>query len=207
MKQSLRLIFSFVGRLDFGIKLIGMLIVFVGIIIVLDYDRSKYNKVIDQNDLIELDGTLKYKPYISENRTGRSLTIYLIEYPDYAFLLRTWRFAAFKSVDFINDCKVGDSVKLAITKHDYATKIAHSEKLQFSEKIRESSLIEPYSVDRGGFEYLTFRETANAFVEDTDRTTWFVKFISAAIIILIVIYGILKLTGGIGSLKKWFPTD
>jgi phosphoribosylformylglycinamidine (FGAM) synthase PurS component len=207
MKQFIKSSFSYINRLNFGVKVIGFAFIFVGIVIILDYDKRRNNRVESQNDLVEIAGTLMHNPYISKGRTGGSVSIYLNEYPDYVFLLRNWRFAAFQAMHFINDCKVGDSVQMEISKRDYASKISKSEKLRFSQKILELSVIEPYSVKRDGFKYLTFKDAIDASAEYADREIWFVLFVSAIVIALIVIYAILKFSGCIAWLEKWFPMD
>lgn len=207
MKQFLKLPFSVLSGLDFGIKFIGLVLVLIGVVVFLEYDKSRYNIVTDQNDLIEIRGTLVNKPYIFKGRNGGSVIIHLNEYPEFQFSFRTWRFAALNQKDLINDNKVDDSIQLEISRYDYVIKIARTEKLRFSEKMLNYDVIEPYAVASRGVRYLTLKEAKAAYDNEISGTTWMTKFVLVISVTLVAIYGILRLTGGIEQLKKWYPLD
>jgi hypothetical protein len=179
----------------------GFFLVFV----LLAIDSDNYNKVVEQSELVEIKATLKEKPYIEKGR-GESLTIYLNEFPDFAFYLKGWRYWAFNAKAFVEESKKGDSITLGIIARDYQTKIKKSVSPRLSEKLMNYHSIAPFSIQHNRIEYLTLKDVNAGF--NNNFLGWGLTYgIIAFVLFVAIICLVLNITGATKKLKEWFPMN
>ena len=163
------------------------------------------NKIIHQQELTEIRGTLSNKPTIeTAEQGGPWVPIKLKEYPDFKFDIGEVKYPALKSKDFTEEASIGDSIVLYILIYDYETKIKKEKALRPSETLINYKLIEPYSIQSKDKTYLTLADVNKAWQDNHDTSWWMLNWILGLGIIVGIVYMILYWTGFIKKFGKWW---
>jgi hypothetical protein len=203
MRKIFQSIVSYFNLLPFDFKGLGFVLIVAATLMLLQFDRVNHQALISKKDLTLINGTLKSKPYVGNSKHGRFLNIYLNEYPEFRFLVDGWRFTEFHSEEFVNESDIGDTLTLGISNYDYATKIAGTKNLRFSDKVVDYSIIGPYSLSNRDVSFLNIEDTIKASQNSSKSTRriWVnLLVIEASVVVLFILFKLFNRTTKIRNL-------
>lgn len=185
------------------LKLLALVIV-VTIFIRVINNGQKYNKIVNESDLVKLVATLSNQPAIKVgSEGGPSVSIELQEYPRFGFAVFGGSYYALKARRFVLEAHPGDTITIDILKEDL-NKIHRSFDPMFPDNINYTS-IQPFSLMVKGKVYMSL-EDRNREWADNNSLKWFLGYWIAGLgVIVIIIYLIFRRTGLAHAIKQWFP--
>jgi hypothetical protein len=178
----------------------------IGILIALAIGANNYNKIVKENELVQITGILNNQPTIeTASEGGPWVPIKLKEFPGFRFNVSGTTYSALKAKKFVRNAHLGDTLTLDILKHDFDTKIRQIESPRFSEKIINYKFIQPFSIMVHGEVYMSLEDVNENWADNHALHRFLTYWLVGISLIVAVVYLILHQTGGIKNLKQWFP--
>jgi hypothetical protein len=188
--------------------------IIIGIIIVIilfslwkwDIRRGRNDgRIISQQDLTEIRGTLSNRPVIkTAEQGGPWVPVKLNEFPDFNFDVGEVRFPALAAKEFTRELTPGDSIVLRILTYDYVTRIKKEKALRPSETIVNYTFIEPYSIEAKGKSYMTLADVNRAWQENHDVGWWMFYWVCGLVTVIGIVFLILYWMGFVRKLNEWW---
>ena len=173
-------------------KIIGivLLIILSGLLLWHLDSHENYNRIVQQRELVPINGTLARIPAI-ESR-GRSewstVCVRLNEYPGVKF--EGIKYSALDVTQFVRMVHAGDSIRLEILRDKY-------------DKLRDDATIEPYSIEANGTSYMSLSGVNEAWKDEQALNRWGFQWFIGMALVVGIIYMVLYLTGVTKKIRGW----
>ncbi len=151
--------------------------------------QNRYSQEVPQETLIISDIIINKAEIKKGSKGSRHIHILLKKYPEFIFSISGVALSATYASDFENQVKIGDTLKVEISKDIYLKKIAKSKELEFWDKYSNYSFISILGLSYKESTYLTYDDLIK---EDKSDSSFVIVFI--LIFALYMFYNGRKLT-------------